>query len=201
VAGTEGRLGPLEERDVAGWCASDHFTHALEPRSVVIDQLLRGVEPARDISDRQDVLLDLRQIAGSEREHARRIGQIAQRPHQLVARRRTDLTEVLREHDVGAELFEQDLVDLVKAFAGSQVRRDGGVDFFLRLAFERQRRLAHDRERPDFGWEIAFVGAPHQLLTRTECASDLGRGGKKADDSHPEIYFIRSAAWQRRGRS
>jgi len=66
VAATEKRFGPLEERDRFRDGSAHRFAHATDPRPIVIDQPLGRFFFPRGAADRQDVLLDLGEVAWSE---------------------------------------------------------------------------------------------------------------------------------------
>jgi hypothetical protein len=83
--------------------------------------------------------------------------QLAQRSAKLVPRRGADLTKILREDDVRAELVEKDLVNLVEALTRREMRGDGAVDVVLRESLERQRGFADDRQRPYLRRIVALV--------------------------------------------
>jgi len=83
--------------------------------------------------------------------------QLAQRSAKLVPRRGANLTKILREDDVRAELVEKDLVDLVEALTRRKVRGDGAIDVVLRESLEWQRGFAYDRQQAHLRWVVAFV--------------------------------------------
>jgi len=198
VSGTERRLGPLQESDVASRRAGDCFAHSLQSGSVVVDQLFRCAESFGGSADSKNIFVDLRQVARGEREDSRWIRQVSQRAHELISRWGANLTEILGEDNVGPQLLEQHLIHLVKALASSQMRRDRGIDLLLGFAFECECGFADYREGPDVWREIAFMGATHELFGGTERARDFCSSGEEADDSHSEIYIIRTEASPRR---
>ncbi|OLE79781.1 MAG: hypothetical protein AUG74_01280 [Bacteroidetes bacterium 13_1_20CM_4_60_6] len=66
VAATEKRLGPLQERDWLRLGFTHRFAHATDSRAIVIDQPLSRFFFPRGAADRQNVLLDLGEVAWSE---------------------------------------------------------------------------------------------------------------------------------------
>src|SRR5438477_34665 len=76
---------------------------------------------------------------------------------QAVPARGADLAEILGEDDVGFQVVEQNLVDLIKALAGREVSGDGAIDFFLRETLQRQRGFADHWQRTNLGRIVALV--------------------------------------------
>src|SRR5438105_4785176 len=84
VTGAEQRLGPLEK---SGWPrlrVADCLSHTTEPSAVVVNETPCCLLSLRRVADRQNVLLDFGEVARRERQHLRRLWQIAQSPAQLV---------------------------------------------------------------------------------------------------------------------
>src|SRR5712671_6278678 len=107
--------------------------------------------------------------------------QLAQRSPKLVPGRSADLTEILREDDVRPELVEEDLVDLIEALAGREVRGDGPIYVVLRKPLEWERGFADYRQRLYLGRIVALVGASDELISGAEGVSDLCRCWEEGD--------------------
>src|SRR5450432_1851845 len=115
--------------------------------------------------------------------------QLTQRSSQLVARRRAHLTQILGEDDVRPKLVQQDLIDLVEAFARREMRGDGAIYVLLRHALEGKSGLADDRQRSHLRRIVALVGAPDEVRAGAEGVGDFGGGGEERDDpEHAGIY-------------
>jgi hypothetical protein len=85
--------------------------------------------------------------------------QLAQRSSKLVSGRGTDLTKILCEDDVRPELVEEDLIDLIEALSGREVRGDGAIDVVLGKSLERERGFADYRQQLYLRWIVALVRA------------------------------------------
>jgi hypothetical protein len=104
VSAAEERLRPLQKRDTAARRIRDGCYDSVDAFATFLDELPSGFTSAGGVSDRQDILGDLREVARSERQYLGRLRHLIQCSTELIPRWRADLTQILGENDVRMKL-------------------------------------------------------------------------------------------------
>ena len=146
MAAAEERIGPFQKDDTSERSTRDRGAHSRQSFLIGADQRFRFARATDRASYADDVVLYLPDVSWSKKENFRPRAELPHRASQLVPRRSTHPTQILREYHVGAQIAEKDFVDPVEGVAAIHALRNGKIDRLRRRAVEIERRPAHDRQ-------------------------------------------------------
>ena len=183
VASGERRIEPLQGQHPRARLSRHGDAHDVQPHLKIFEQGYGPVRTAGEIADPADVLEDVRQRLGIERDHLRAAGQGADGAIHLLGRHGADRAELLRDDDVRIEPGDPLLVERVETGAAAHLGGDRGVHLGGGHA-GRQRAAGEGRPRPRLGGKVALVGNADHQLARAHGEQDLGAVGDEGDDPH-----------------
>ena len=183
VPGDEHRVQPLERGHARPRLAADGETDDVRPPRRARDEIERRVLRAGRLRDRADVAERLAVGLRIQRDHARRLGQRDRQRLDLVVRHGADVAQRLRDDEVGLELADELLVELVDRLAGAGALTDGRVDLGGRQALGQD--VARHRQDVARGLGVvALVGDAHDVVAEPQREQQLGSVWDEGDDPH-----------------
>jgi hypothetical protein len=177
----------------------DEGAHACHARAIGVYQR-PGLTPASNrFPHRDDVVLYAGYVTRGEEQDLGLHREITDRAAELVSRWRAYTTEILGDNDVGTEIPQQHLVDLVHRRAALHPLGDGAIDRSGRIVVKRERGAADHGERRHRRGIVAFVRPADELVTCAKGVDDFSSGRKKGND--PRHFYRRSQYMKRPSRS
>ena len=147
------------------------------------DEFLAGLRTADSFGDAGDVGVDVGEGVRAHRDDARLpVHELAHRALHVGERHGANFALVLREDDVGLELFQRFGVDVVDRQPVLDERANGLVDVGAR-AFDAKLRTRDRRQLEHRGRVVAFVRARDLQIAGAERIQYLGRAGDERDDA------------------
>jgi hypothetical protein len=196
VAGSKGRIEPLQEQDRRPGNVRGPATDVLEALAQSGHEVLAALEHTRRRGDRDDGLEDLFQAV---RVEGKDVWSAGERPERLLdgaGRDRTNLTEPLGEDEVGSEVGEEQPVDGVDRTEFRQARSHCRIDLGAVETGGIEEGSADAGKLAGGGWKVALVGNADEAFFETERVDDLRRAAQKRDDSHGSaIGHGRQRSW------
>jgi hypothetical protein len=98
-----------------------------------------------------------------------------------------DVTEALRDDEVGVQPAQHRLVDPIEPFAVPQSLPDLSVDVRAAGLLGVHNAADDDRLRSDFRWIVAFMADGHEIVREAERGHDLRRSWKQGTDAHGQL--------------
>ena len=183
VPGRERRVGPLQEHHARPGTTRGLAAYGVEAAPVIGHQPLgRVVVPGRATEGhhRREHVVEGVRVDG---QHLGRAPEVGQRVVDDRDVDRTDRAEVLGDHEVGVQVRERALVEVVEVVAAGHRGDHELVDRGGAQA------LGHRRGRDDpagagLGGEVALEGHADHVVARADREQDLGGRGEQRDDPH-----------------
>ena len=183
----ERRVEPLEGSDTGPLGARDRVAHRAQSHAKLPAQTLAALADAGGDREPDEVVEDLVEGPGIERDHVGPAGQARGDRADVVVGDGADRAQRLGHDQVGLELEERSLVELVERLTATDEVAHPTVDLGG-LEPLRNDAAGQGRERRGLGRMVALVGDGDDLAAEPEREQRLGRRRHQAGDSHVAEY-------------
>src|SRR6267142_231418 len=177
-------LQPFKKGNAGTLCAVRN--NSLERSKSLADsfqQRLRGSSTPGLFADPQNIAPYIAKVLRIEAQHLWPLGKARQRRTQIVRRGGAHMTQILRDDQIGSELFQRLRIDRIEALASRNIFPHEAVDL-QRRGILGNSRLNHDPLVTDLPRKITFVTDADDFSVEAQRKQNLRSRGQQRNDSH-----------------
>src|SRR5712671_636048 len=154
-----------------------------KPLADSFQQRLGGPSTPGLFADPQNIAPYIAKVLRIEAQHLWALGEAHQRRSQIIRRGGTYVTQILRDDQIGSELFQGLRVDGVETFTSGDIFADEAVDLQRRRAFGNTRLNDHSFVT-SLRRKITFVTDADDFSVEAQRKQNLRGRGQQRNDSH-----------------